>query len=271
MSSPNKLPSLLELFDFCKGLAIAQIVFFHYYKGWWGWQGVHIFIVASGFGLTYAALSKPQPIAWKSWYWKRLVKIIPAYWIVLAGVFVVNLAISLAQWKSIAYQFILDLTLLRNCSYHRLFGYPNAALWFVPFIVSCYLIFPWIYRVIARIKTVRHGLQILAAACAIEFIYRAISIYALDGFPISQGNGFISIFPMTVAPLDRVPNGFIFQLWSPFGFCPARLGEFVLGAIAAKLYSEHPHRFEGWLLRSRQLALGIILWLLGSWAIYWGH
>ena len=68
-------PNILKLLDFCKGIAIASIVLFHYKDGWFGWQGVHIFIVLSGFGLTYSCLKKPEITYLNQWYLKRFEKI----------------------------------------------------------------------------------------------------------------------------------------------------------------------------------------------------
>ncbi len=62
---------LLSLIDFCKGLAITGIFLFHYKGNWFGWQGVHIFIILSGFGLTYSCFKSNQPISWQRWYFRR--------------------------------------------------------------------------------------------------------------------------------------------------------------------------------------------------------
>ena len=69
--------NVLSLLDFCKGLAIAWVFLFHYEPGWFGWQGVHVFIVLSGFGLTYSCLKKSDNISWKQWYLSRFEKILP--------------------------------------------------------------------------------------------------------------------------------------------------------------------------------------------------
>lgn len=71
----------LSLLDFCKGLAIILVVLFHYSKTWFGWQGVHLFIVLSGFGLTYSCLKKNETISWKHWYIRRAERILPVYWL----------------------------------------------------------------------------------------------------------------------------------------------------------------------------------------------
>lgn len=47
-----------------------------------GYQGVHIFFVLSGFGLTYSRLYKPQE-RWLSFLKKRFLRLYPTYWILL--------------------------------------------------------------------------------------------------------------------------------------------------------------------------------------------
>ncbi|NEQ28376.1 MAG: acyltransferase family protein, partial [Microcoleus sp. SIO2G3] len=73
---------VLGLLDFCKGLAIVWIVLIHWRPEWFGWQGVHVFIVLSGFGLTYSSLKRDSDISWKKWYVKRFRKVLPPYWMV---------------------------------------------------------------------------------------------------------------------------------------------------------------------------------------------
>ena len=60
--------NVLNLTDFCKGLAIALVVLVHYRGGWFRWQGVHIFIVLSGLGLAYSCAKQPQTFSWTDWF-----------------------------------------------------------------------------------------------------------------------------------------------------------------------------------------------------------
>jgi len=83
--------NVLNLIDFCKGLAIIGVVLTHYrlhLRGWFGWQGVHIFIILSAFTLTYSCLNKNPNSDGKQWYIKRAERISPSYWlVVLIGFF----------------------------------------------------------------------------------------------------------------------------------------------------------------------------------------
>ena len=48
--------------------------------------------------------------------------------------------------------FVLDLLLLRNFSFVSMLSYPNAAMWFVPFIAGFYLVFPPLFRPVTRAR-----------------------------------------------------------------------------------------------------------------------
>ena len=75
------------LLDFCKGVAIVWIVLVHILHGWFGWQGVHVFIILGGFTLAHASLNREQQLTWKQWFLKRALRILPAYWLVATAGF----------------------------------------------------------------------------------------------------------------------------------------------------------------------------------------
>lgn len=83
--------------DHLRALAIIIVFVYHYslfgnppglYKwlGSWGWTGVDLFFVLSGFligGQLFAKLSRNQPIDYGEFYFKRFLRIVPAYLAVL--------------------------------------------------------------------------------------------------------------------------------------------------------------------------------------------
>ncbi len=77
-------PAMLGLLDFCKGIAIVWVMLVHAIHGWFGWQGVHVFIVLGGFALTYACLTRENQLSWSQWFQRRAARILPAYWLVAA-------------------------------------------------------------------------------------------------------------------------------------------------------------------------------------------
>jgi peptidoglycan/LPS O-acetylase OafA/YrhL len=84
--------------DHLRALAIIIVFVYHYnmfghpaglydYLGSWGWTGVDLFFVLSGFligGQLFARIARDQPIAYGEFYFKRSLRILPAYFVVLA-------------------------------------------------------------------------------------------------------------------------------------------------------------------------------------------
>ena len=259
-------PRALTLLDFCKGAAILGIVGVHVRPGWFGWQGVHVFLVLGGFLLAYGRLRKGgEP--WPSWFRRRARRVLPAYWAVaLAGVAVVaavgaaglnldgvSLRQSLARLPS-------DVFLLRNWSYRGMFGYPNASLWYVPLLAGLYLAFPLLYRA-AR----RWGWRaMVVAAVAVEVAYRGAAIAWLDGIPVGYGHGVGGGLVAVPPALDRLGADVPFQLWAPFGLFLSRVGEFALGMGVAFAWAERPARLDAWALGVRPALAGLALWLGAS-------
>lgn len=270
-------PNILSLLDFCKGLAIASIFLYHFDDKYMslGWQGVHIFIILSGFGLTYSCLKQQAksttPINWRQWYLKRAQRILPTYWlacgmtasimlckIMLAGSNVVGQSI-----KTIT-QTILDIFLLRNFAWVTIFGY-NGPLWFVPLIISLYLIFPFLYQLTTKHQTLKYLIWILITVIATSFLYRGIVLYFFDGLPIGYEN-----IPKSchnpIVPINRFPDTatFPFQRQAMFGLFPARLGEFMLGVTAAVLLFRKRDWFNNFVINYWALAIGTGIWLVGN-------
>lgn len=273
--------NVLSLLDFCKGVAIVWIFLFHYQKTWFGWQGVHIFIVLSGFGLTYSCLNK-QNISWKNWYIRRSERVLPAYWLVVLFGSLIGICLLIFNGrenvvtvviKSIA-RLVLDISLLRNFSHQTIFNYPIDPLWFVPLIVGFYVIFPWLYTLVSKYKTAKGCLLVLIGAMGTEFIYRAISIYWLDGYPIGFEKpliiGNLSVLPLK--PLDRLPDTLtmLFQLQAPFGLFLSRIAEFVLGMLGAIALVENEQKVSSILFSYRTAIAGVFIWLAGYTLVFVG-
>lgn len=229
-----------------------------------GWQGVHVFIILSGFGLTYSCLKRGAGLSWQYWYSKRLRRLLPAYWLVVGLGYLLMVGLHLSEGysfvDSLSYPkrvLFVELTLLGNFFYGTVMTMPNVSLWFVPFIVSCHLIFPWLYRfIVERRRTLKGLLLVFLALLAGEFIYRAAVIQWLDAFPIGGKLLF-----------DRVPDSFPFQREAPFGFFPARIGEFGLGMIAALVFVQNQTSFQSALLNRWTIVWGVLIWLLGNAAL----
>jgi peptidoglycan/LPS O-acetylase OafA/YrhL len=275
----RQLPAIVGLLDFCKGIAIVWVMLVHAIHGWFGWQGVHVFILLGGFALTYACLNRENQLTWGQWFRRRAARILPAYWLVAtAGFFVICVvaavrvnanqpfSLSTAVWRWFA-----DLTLLRNFSYKTMLADPNSALWFIPLIVSLYLLFPWLYSSLAKHRSIKGWLKVLLVAAVVEIIYRAAAIYWLDGMPVGYGHGVLKFFGRPDQALNKIAEGFPFQLWAPFGLGPSRVGEFAIGMIGAFILHQHQAKFSQLILSWRGALVGVVVWLFGSALIYQGR
>ncbi|WP_169219089.1 acyltransferase family protein [Brasilonema sp. UFV-L1] len=273
----SKAAPILGLLDFCKGLAIIWIVLIHWRPEWFGWQGVHVFIILSGFGLTYSCLQKDSDISWKKWYLKRFRKVLPPYWMVCFWGYLTLVCVYLFEGRNLLNTFlspldvlfknalILELTLLNPTVEVE----PNASLWYIPFILSFYLTFPWLYQLIAKHKTARALLFALLGAIIFEFLYRTAALYWLDGRPIGYFH-YSKLFPVLGVPLDKLPNDFRFQHEYAFNFFPSRLGEFAIGMTAAVGLVRNSSIFHKVLLNPGMGVLGFVIWLTGNALIYKG-
>src|ERR1700760_3663745 len=97
MSAPLT-PGRFSGLDHLRALAIIIVFVYHYnmfghpaglydYFGSWGWTGVDLFFVLSGFligGQLFAKIARGQAISYGEFYFKRSLRILPAYFVVLA-------------------------------------------------------------------------------------------------------------------------------------------------------------------------------------------
>jgi len=138
---PNKVSGRLLVLDELKGLAILLVVLYHA-GGVLVWQnflhgdlGVDIFVILSGIGL---ALSQREelPVAFLR---RRLVRIMPAYWIALTVFWALNSHFLQKNYSGVN-------LLLHYLGIHGWFGdiYAmsiNDSFWFITLIITLYLIF----------------------------------------------------------------------------------------------------------------------------------
>jgi len=274
-------PNVLYLLDFCKGFAISCIILFHYNQSLSvGWQGVHVFVALSGFGLTYSCLKKSKKVSWKSWYFKRLRKILPTYWVMVIGGYFVVVWLEMlrgsnflsALWASKPF-LLFNLLLIQNFFQAQISTFPNVSLWFVPFILSFYLIFPILYQWISRYRKPKKLLTILLGMIAIEAVYRAIALYFLNGLPIAYDKTIELTLPFSGILSSPLPDSFPFQRGAPFGFFPSRIAEFTLGIIAAIVLLNDEQRTNKAILNPWTGLFGFVTWLVGNILIgagFWG-
>ncbi|MGC2161748.1 MAG: acyltransferase, partial [Silvibacterium sp.] len=91
---PTWLPSYIPELQGLRGLAVLGVVIYHchprlqgtwlYYRSLWGWAGVNLFFVLSGFLITSILLeAREKPHYFKNFYARRALRIWPVYLLVL--------------------------------------------------------------------------------------------------------------------------------------------------------------------------------------------
>jgi peptidoglycan/LPS O-acetylase OafA/YrhL len=95
---PTWLPSYIPELQGLRGLAVLAVVFYHchprlegtwvHYASLWGWAGVNLFFVLSGFLITSILLeSRDKEKYFRNFYGRRALRIWPVYVLVLVVVY----------------------------------------------------------------------------------------------------------------------------------------------------------------------------------------
>lgn len=196
------------------------------YAGWLGYQGTGVFLMISGFGLTWALVSR-SPAALldrRAFYLRRFLRLFPLYW---AGHLFFLVFNNLAGWRPFSPldpRFALSLLGLRFLP--GVFHFISPAWWFIVLIMQLYAVFPFLWEALKRWGAVRFGL----GALALTLLSRAIGFFLL--------------------PVDP-------EMWSRGLLFTSRLGEFALGMILAWWAAGDPARVHGW-LRSPRSGLALL-------------
>jgi peptidoglycan/LPS O-acetylase OafA/YrhL len=123
---PIWLPSYIPELQGLRGLAVLSVVIYHcnprlvgtpvYYASLWGWAGVNLFFVLSGFLITSILLeAREEPRYFRNFYARRALRIWPVYLLVLVVVYLnapwfigttISQAIMTAPW--LAYIFFVQ-------------------------------------------------------------------------------------------------------------------------------------------------------------------
>lgn len=164
---PDFRTRISQVFPSEHSLPVSLIQFL----GWLGDSGPGVFILASGLGLTWAALHQPHSNhGILEFYKHRLARIFPLFiamhFVILGGsLFVPGSNLSLADRNT-----FLSLLGLRFTD--TLFFYISPAWWFVWLILQLYVVFPFLFVLLERV-----GIQrFLLITCTATFLSRALGI-----------------------------------------------------------------------------------------------
>lgn len=194
-----------------------------------GPQPVGVFILLSGFGLTYRLTRTGEPEGgWGRWYWRRLTRLYPMYWVAHI-VYLVSPFVH--RQDPLDYRFLLSFLGDRVIPVDKIFFYVNPSWWFFGLLIELYLVFPLLYKGMRRFGPAK-----FLVACG---LFTVVSRYLLFGVLGASGN--------------YVQGAF-------FG---ARLWEFAVGMAGAVFYRQRPSAVEGGLFSYRGLLAGLVIYILG--------
>ncbi|MHC1744117.1 MAG: acyltransferase [Syntrophobacteraceae bacterium] len=197
-----------------------------------GPQPVGVFILLSGFGLTYGLTRTGEPDGgWGRWYWRRLLRLYPMYWI---AHLVYLISPFVHRQDPLDYRFVLSFLGDRVVPVDKIFFYVNPSWWFFGLLIELYLVFPLLYKAMRRFGPAK-----FLVFCG---LFTVFSRYLLFGVLEASGNYIQGAF---------------------FG---ARLWEFAVGMAGALLYRQRPSAVEGGLFSSRALVAGVVIYVLGLYA-----
>src|SRR6266513_1237498 len=254
--------------DISKGLAILFVAYFHFFTtyfqhgvlpppdwsniaagtlailrlAWFkisglGFHAVGVFIILSGWTLMQSTMRRAETgqIAWGAWYWARLVRLYPMYWV---AHLVYLVSPFIARLEPVDSRIILSLLGLRFIDITMNFMYLNAAWWYFSMLIQFYVMFPLLFWAARRFGP----FAFLLMACALGFFVRYLLLV------VSPQHGF----------------------WVLGGFAVCRLPEFALGMALGMWHKQSPVRVEWFLLRGAGLLVGLLLYPAALWLYHNG-
>jgi peptidoglycan/LPS O-acetylase OafA/YrhL len=197
---PQSIPELNGI----RGIAVLLVILYHcrekmagtpvYLAAQWGWTGVELFFVLSGFLITGIILeSKTNPQFFRAFYWRRLLRIWPMYVLLLVAAFALN-----SSWRPRAsgVRWFYYLLLLQNLTLVPLPG-PLVPTWSLAIEEQYYLLWAPLGR---WIRSSRAMLLLLLAFVAISPLARMShlarlsttnTLFHLDGIAFGSLTAFL--------------------------------------------------------------------------------
>jgi peptidoglycan/LPS O-acetylase OafA/YrhL len=160
---PNWLPAYIPEFQGLRGLAILAVVIFHchallegtraYYPSLWGWAGVDLFFVLSGYLVTTILLEeRGKPNFLKRFYMRRALHIVPVYLLILILCYTVPDWFLGDTWAhQTRWQVIVGyLCFVQNLRHSPLPGTLGPT-WFLSVVVQFYVVWALVMRFVRHI------------------------------------------------------------------------------------------------------------------------
>lgn len=249
---PGKLIGL----DHLRALAITMVVFYHYrmfgHPQWldktigFGWSGVDLFFVLSGYLISsqlFATMVKGKPISLPEFYIKRIFRILPAYFVVLAIYFLIPAFHEREElsplWKFLTFTQNFDLNIKR-------FG-TFSHVWSLCVEEHFYLFFPLVLVAVVRSGLQKKAWTLLLALFIFGLVIRLYSWYQL------------------IVPFADTDDSWMY--WYKYMYYPTytRLDGLLAGVSIAALFAFRPAIKEKITKYGNAIAGTGILVLAGAW------
>ncbi|QNT70654.1 acyltransferase family protein [Defluviicoccus vanus] len=203
--------------------------------GWMGDGGVQIFIIASGFGLTYSLLQRRRTVSWLDFVWRRLERVYPTWWILHLGLLAAGLVVpgSVSPANEAFWFSALGFRATPDIFYAFC-----PAWWFIGLILQLYAVYPFLYAALTRLGAVRFAWLVIGGALLI----RGLGLWLFAG-PLAEWNY-----------LDCWSRGAVFL---------SRLPEFAAGMILASAYVAAPGQIDALLRAPATLAAAAAVMAVG--------
>ncbi len=202
------------------------------YVGWLGDQGVALFLIVSGFGLTWGLIARYGKLPFKisDFYFRRAKRIFPLWWgahFLFMGTLILT-GMGLSPFSRATFLSFLGIRITPELLY-----YFSPAWWYIPLLIQLYLIFPALWYGLRRWGSGR----LLLLSSIIVFLIRLAGLLYFDNY------------------LDAWSRGAIFI---------TRLPEFVFGICFAAWLFENPEKTARYLKGTRVWTALIALYLVGN-------
>jgi peptidoglycan/LPS O-acetylase OafA/YrhL/lysophospholipase L1-like esterase len=174
------------------------------YIGWLGDQGVSLFLVISGFGLTWGLLSKyGEKLPLSQFYKHRFIRLYPMWWILHIAVLVAAYVTGLEGLDMSIRDPNFYLSFIGFRASEGTFYYFSLAWWYIGLAIQLYLVYPFLWVVIRRLGPARF----LLLSCSVALIARIVVIL------IDSNAGMYLSGAVFITRLPEFAFGMCFAVW----------------------------------------------------------
>jgi peptidoglycan/LPS O-acetylase OafA/YrhL len=189
-----------------------------------GYHAVGVFILLSGFALSFGQSRKSGAADWRAWYRSRLLRLFPLYWV--AHLFY----LVSPGYDPIDYRFVLSLLGDRVYPLPEMSYYANPAWWYFGLLLQLYLIFPLLFTALRRFGS----MWFLVVCAFVTFLSR-----------------YLLLFPLASSVSDSLLGGAVFT---------CRLFEFGAGMALGAAYAHDAPRTRRLIGSFWACGLGVVLY-----------